>query len=73
MHLKGRFCDITILAGLSLVAPGAEARVVADADPSVFARRLALRFGVKNEPERDPPGRVRTRGADADKSHQGGQ
>lgn len=68
-----KVCHITILAGLSLVAPGAEACIVADADPCVFARRVALRFGVENEPDRDPSGRVRARGANAEKSHQGGQ
>lgn len=79
MHLKEvsiykkKVSNITILAGLSFVAPRAEACVVADADPSVFARRLALRFGVKNEPDGDSPRRVRTRGANADKGHQGGQ
>lgn len=68
-----KVCHITILAGLSFVAPGAEACIVADADPCVFARRVALRFGVENEPDRDPSGRVRARGANAEKSHQGGQ
>lgn len=67
---KKKVCNITILAGLPLVAPGAVACVVADADSCVFARRFALRFGVENEPERDAPRRVRARGANADKSHQ---
>lgn len=74
MHVKGegvlKVGIITILAGLPLVASGAEACVVSDADPGVFARRFALRFGVENEPDRYPARSVRPRGADADQSRQ---
>lgn len=63
--------NVTILAGLSFVAPGAEACVVADAHARVFARRFANRLGVKNEADGDAARRVRTRGANAGKSHQG--
>lgn len=73
MLVKCKLCIVTILAALSLVAPGAEACVVADADPCVFARRVALRLRVENEPDRDSPGRVRSRRAKAVKSHQRGQ
>lgn len=66
-------CNVTVLAGLSFVAPGAVACVVADADSGVFARRLALRFEVKNEADRDAAGRVRACGADTDERDRGGE
>lgn len=59
-------CNITILAGLPFVALRTEARVVADADSGVLTRRVALRFGVKNEPDCDTAGRVRTRGHESE-------
>lgn len=68
-----KVCHVTILAGLSFVAPGAEACVVADADSGVFARRLALRFQVKDEADRDTPGRVRASGAHTGERHQRGK
>lgn len=57
-QIKG---NITILARLPLVASGAEARVVPDADSCVFTRRLARRFGVKHETDRDSARRVGAR------------
>lgn len=69
-HEDKTLCNITILAALSFVALGAHAWVVADADSCVFARRVALRLGVENEPERDSARRVRTGGG---KSDQGGK
>lgn len=68
--LTKKLGNVTILAGLSFVALGAEACVVADAHTRVFARRFAYRLGVKNEPDGNSARRVRTRGANADKSHQ---
>lgn len=47
-----------ILAGLPLVASGAVAGVVSDADPSVLTAGLTLSFGVKHEPQGDPSGSV---------------
>lgn len=53
---------VGILAGLSLVALGAEACAVADADASVVALRVALRLRVKHEADRDSPRCVRAPG-----------
>ena len=55
--------NITILAGLSLVAPHAEASVVPNADPRVFTRRLALRLRIEDKGVRDSSGRVGARSA----------
>lgn len=63
--------NVTILAGLSLIAPGTQARVVADADARVLARRLALGRGVKHEAERDPARRVRARRAGGQQGREG--
>lgn len=52
---------VGILAGLSLVAPHAEASVVPNADPRVFTRRLALRLRIENEGVRDSSGCVGAR------------
>lgn len=59
---RNKVCNITILAGLSLVALGAEACAVADADASVVALRVALRLRVKHEADRDSPRCVRAPG-----------
>lgn len=61
-------CHITILAGLSLVAPGAETCVVSDAHSCVFARRIALRLRVEHEADGDAARRIRTGGAEAEQS-----
>lgn len=46
------------------------AGVVSDADSSVFARRVAPRLEVEDEPDRDPARRVRTSGANTDSGEQ---
>lgn len=50
--------NITILAGFSFISSWAEAAVVSDANPSMFARWVARRFGVKDKRKRHSAGPV---------------